>query len=242
MPTVAFECTHHSPARNRSKGDFRMAQKETGLKDLLIEQLRDLLSAENQLVAALPKMADAANEPKLQEAFTKHLQQTRGHIDRLKNSLELLVGPAEAKTCKAMKGIVEEGQETIDESEDKDELTADLALIAAAQRVEHYEISGYGNAKCLARQIGEREVAQLLSQTLGEEEAADFLLTSLTQPILQQATSVEFGNGTKAPWGEPGETSNTYIGTEKAGTAKARVATASSSAVNLKVTTQNKRK
>jgi hypothetical protein len=121
-----------------------------------------------------------------------------------------------------MKGIVEEGQETIDESEDKDELTADLALIAAAQRAEHYEISGYGNARCIAKQIGEREVALLLSHTLGEEEGADFLLTSITLPILQQATSKEFGNGTKAPWGEPGETSNTFLAPTKA-----RVATAS---------------
>lgn len=198
-----------------------MVQKETGLKDLLVEQLQDLLSAENQLVAALPKMAEAASEPKLQEAFHTHLQQTKGHVERLKNSLQLLGGSGEAKTCKAMKGIVEEGQETIDESEDKDELTADLALIAAAQRVEHYEISGYGNARCLAKHIGEREVATLLTHTLGEEEAADFLLTSITQPILQQAISKEFGNGTKAPWGEPGETSNKFVAPTKA-----RVATA----------------
>ncbi len=198
-----------------------MAQKVSGLKDLLVEQLQDLLSAENQLVAALPKMADAATEPKLQEAFIKHLQQTKGHVDRLKNSLQLLGGSGEGKTCKAMKGIIEEGQETIDEGEDKDDLSADLALIAAAQRVEHYEISGYGNARCLAKQIGEREVALLLSHTLGEEEAADFLLTTITQPILQQAASVEFGNGTKAPWGEPGETSSTFLAPTKA-----RVATA----------------
>jgi Mn-containing catalase len=188
-----------------------MPKKESGLKDLLAEQLQDLLSAENQLVVALPKMTDAANEPKLKEAFSKHLLQTKGHVDRLKNSLNLLDASGEAKTCKAMKGIVEEGQETIDEGKDKDELTADLALIAAAQRVEHYEISGYGNARCLAKQIGEREVALLLSHTLGEEEAADFLLTSITQPLLQQATSKEFGNGTKAPWGEPAETSNTFL-------------------------------
>ena len=206
-----------------------MPKKESGLKDLLVEQLQDLLSAENQLVAALPKMAEAAHEPKLKEGFNKHLLQTKGHVDRLKNSLQLLGGTVEAKTCKAMKGIVEEGQETIDEGEDKDELTADLALIAAAQRVEHYEISGYGNARCLARQIGEREVAQLLSHTLGEEEAADFLLTSITQPILQQATSVEVGNGTKAPWGEPGETSNTFVAPNKA-----RVATATTTS-KLKV-------
>ncbi len=198
-----------------------MPKKESGLKDLLVEQLQDLLSAENQLVAALPKMAEAANEPKLKEAFSKHLLQTKGHVDRLKNSLQLLDASGEAKTCKAMKGIVEEGQETIDEGENKDELTADLALIAAAQRVEHYEISGYGNARCLAKQIGEREVALLLSHTLGEEEAADFLLTSITQPLLQQATSEEFGNGTKLPWGEPGETSKTFVAPNKARVASA---------------------
>jgi len=193
-----------------------MAEKESGLKALLVEQLQDLLSAENQLVAALPKLADAANEPKLKEAFSNHLQQTKGHVDRLKNSLQILGGAGEAKTCKAMKGIVEEGAETIEEAEEKDELTADLSLIAAAQRAEHYEISGYGNARCLAKQIGEREVALLLSHTLGEEEAADFLLTSITQPILQQAMSVEFGNGTKAPWGEPGETANAFLAPTKA--------------------------
>jgi Mn-containing catalase len=198
-----------------------MPKKESGLKDLLVEQLHDLLSAENQLVAALPKMADAANEPKLKDAFSKHLLQTKGHVDRLKNSLQLLDASGEAKMCKAMKGIVEEGQETIDEGENKDEFTADLALIAAAQRVEHYEISGYGNARCLAKQIGEREVALLLSHTLGEEEAADFLLTSITQPLLQQATSEEFGNGTKLPWGEPGETSKTFVAPNKARVASA---------------------
>jgi Mn-containing catalase len=198
-----------------------MPEKTSGLKDLLTEELQDLLSAENQLVAALPAMADAAYHPKLKEAFSKHLLQTKGHVDRLKNALQLLGESGEAKTCKAMKGLVEEGQETIDEGEEKDELTADLALIAAAQRVEHYEISGYGNARCLARQIGEREIATLLAHTLGEEEAADFLLTAISQPILQQATSVELGNGTKAPWGEPGQTQGTFIATGKARVASA---------------------
>jgi Mn-containing catalase len=212
-----------------------MPEKQSALKNLLSEQLADLLSAENQLVAALPKMAAAANEPKLKEAFDKHLQQTKGHVERLRTATQLLGGPSESKTCKAMKGIIEEGQETIEEAEDKDELTADLSLIAAAQRVEHYEITGYGNARCIARQIGEREVAQLLSQTLGEEEAADFLLTSITQPILQQAASVEFGNGTKAPWGEPGETHNTFISI-----GKARVAGAASTS-KLTVKSKNKK-
>jgi hypothetical protein len=120
-----------------------------------------------------------------------------------------------------MKGLIEEGEETIEEGGEKDELAADLALIAAAQKVEHYEISGYGTARSLAKQIGQREVALLLSHTLGEEEAADFLLTAITQPLLQQATSVEIGNGTKAPWGEPGETSRTFLAHNKARVASA---------------------
>lgn len=212
-----------------------MPEKESALKNLLVEQLEDLLSAENQLVAALPKMAEAASEPKLRESFEKHLQQTKGHVERLRTVFQLLGTDPGSRTCKGMRGLVEEGQETIDEAEDKDELSADLSLIAAAQRIEHYEISGYGNARSLARQIGEREVAQLLSQTLGEEEAADFLLTTITQPILQQATSVEFGNGTKAPWGEPGETANTFIATGK-------VCVATSSASKLQVKARNTKK
>jgi Mn-containing catalase len=197
------------------------SEKGTGLKDLLSEQLQDLLSAENQLVAALPKMAEAAHHPKLKEAFTKHLEQTKGHADRLKNALQLLGELSGGQTCKAMKGLIEEGHETIAEGEEKDERIADLALIAAAQRVEHYEISGYGTARCLAKQIGEREVAVLLSHTLGEEEGADFLLTAVSQPILQQATSFEFGDGTKAPWGEPGDTATAFLAKGKARVAHA---------------------
>ncbi len=177
------------------------------LKQLLVEELQDLLNAENQIVGALPKMAEAANDSNLKTAFEKHLIQTQGQVQRLNTALELLGEDTDSKPCKAMKGLLEEGQETMEDGQDRDELSADLALIAAAQKVEHYEISGYGTARCLARQIGEREVANLLSQTLGEEEAADFLLTEITKPILQKATSVEFGNGTRMPWGEPGETS-----------------------------------
>jgi hypothetical protein len=118
-----------------------------------------------------------------------------------------------------MKGLIEEGQETIEEGAEKDEQIADLALIAAAQKVEHYEISGYGNARCLARQLGEREVAKLLSHTLGEEEAAGHILTEITTPLLQEINSKEVGNGTKTPWGGPGEThsqSKPFMGESKA--------------------------
>src|SRR4029453_12514116 len=177
------------------------------LKELLIDQLQDLLNAENQIVGALPKMVDAAHDTKLKEAFEKHLTQTENHVKRLTLSLQTLGESVESEPCKGMKGLLEEGQEMIKDGESQEELIADLALIAAAQKVEHYEISGYGTARCLAKQVGQREVATLLSHTLGEEEACDFLLTAVAQSLLQQAVSVEFGNGTKAPWGEPGDSS-----------------------------------
>src|SRR5580698_9966849 len=168
----------------------------TQIKELLAEQLQDLLNAENQIVGALPKMVEAAHAPKLKEAFEKHLAQTERHVERLRNALELLGEESDSKPCKGMKGLLEEGQETIEEGEEKDEFEADLALIGAAQKVEHYEISGYGTARCLARQIGEREVAKLLSHTLGEEESSDYLLSELGKPILQDAFLMDSGSGT----------------------------------------------
>lgn len=158
------------------------------LKELLIEELQDLLHAENQLTAALPKMAEAANDPSLKEAFEKHLQQTQSHVERLRHVFSALGEPAEPKPCKAMMGLIEEGEEKIQESSGKEPLAADLSLIAAAQKVEHYEISGYGTARTLARQLGEFECARLLSNTLGEEESADYLLTVISEPLIQQAT------------------------------------------------------
>lgn len=168
------------------------------LKELLIEEMQDLLHAENQLVAALPKMANAAKTPKLREALEKHLQQTQTQVERLNRAFELLGSPAEAKTCRAMMGLIEEGQETIDEGGDKEDGAADLALIAAAQKVEHYEIAGYGNARALAQQLEEREVAQLLAHTLGEEESADYLLTAITKPLLQQVRMEDMGSAKPA--------------------------------------------
>ncbi len=166
------------------------------LKELLLEELQDLLHAEGQLTKALPEMAQAAHHPKLKEAFEKHLLQTEMHVERLKKAFELLGEKAQAKPCKAMMGLVEEGKETIQEGQDKEELASDLALITAAQKVEHYEISGYGTVRSLARQIGEIDVAKLLSHTLGEEESADHLLTEIAKPLVQQAT-LEDGNASK---------------------------------------------
>jgi Mn-containing catalase len=163
------------------------------VKELLIDQLQDLLHAEGQLLGALPKMAEAANSPKLKEGFEKHLVQTQAQVERLKVIFDLLGEKAEPKPCKAMMGLVAEGEETIEEGQQKDPTSADLALIAAAQRVEHYEISAYGTAKCLARQLGENECAKLLSHTLGEEESTDFLLTAMAEPMLQQLSLDDIG-------------------------------------------------
>lgn len=167
------------------------------LKELLVEELRDLLHAEGQLVAALPKMAEAAHQPKLKEAFLKHLKQTEGHVERLHKAFELLGEKAQPKPCKAMMGLVEEGKETIEEGKEKTEFVADLGLIAAAQKVEHYEISGYGTARSLARQIGELEVKTLLAHTLGEEESADSGLTELAKPLMQHASAGAAGSESK---------------------------------------------
>ncbi len=163
------------------------------LKELFVEELQDLLHAETQLVGALPKMAEAAHDPQLRQAFEKHLEQTQGHVERLKKVFELMGEKAQPKPCKAMLGLVEEGQETIEEGRDKEPMAADLALITAAQKIEHYEISGYGTVRGLARQLGELEAATLLSHTLGEEESADFLLTAVSKPLLQQASLDEMG-------------------------------------------------
>src|SRR3984885_3070720 len=148
----------------------------TSLKELLVEQLQDLLHAEGQLTGALPKMAEAAHHPKLKEAFEKHLVQTEGRADSPKKIWNRVGEPADPKPCKAMMGLIEEGKETIEEGGDKEPIAADLALIAAAQRVEHYEIACYGIVRGLARQLGEIAAARLLSHTLGEEQSSDFLL------------------------------------------------------------------
>jgi Mn-containing catalase len=157
------------------------------LHDLLVDELKDLLHAEGQLVKALPKMARAAHSPELKMGFQKHLEETKGQVERLKQVFELLGAKPKAKVCRAMEGLVEEGQETIAEGKEKDPVAADLALITAAQKVEHYEISGYGTARAIAEKIGEQKVVRLLTQTLTEEEKTDKLLTKASQPLLEQA-------------------------------------------------------
>jgi manganese catalase len=157
------------------------------LQELLTEELKDLLHAENQLVKALPKMAKAAKDPELKSAFQDHLEQTKEHVERLKQAFEMLEEKPRAKVCKGMAGLVEEGQEIITERKQMEEASADLALIGAAQRVEHYEIAAYGTARAIAEQMNRQDIVKLLSQTLAEEEKADQLLTQVGQPLLEQA-------------------------------------------------------
>ena len=157
------------------------------IKELLVDELKDLYSAETQLTKALPEMVNGAKHPKLREAFEKHLVQTKEQLERLRQVFSGLGESPEGKPCKAMMGLIEEGKETLSKGKEKDPLVADLALIGAAQKIEHYEIAGYGTARCLAQQIGEHTTARLLSHTLGEEESADFLLTAIAEPLLQQA-------------------------------------------------------
>jgi Mn-containing catalase len=163
------------------------------VKELLVEELQDLLDAEAQLVKALPKMVEAANNPKLKEAFEKHLTQTQNQLERLKQAFQMLGEKAQSKPCRAMAGLIEEGEETIQEGAEKEEIAADLALVTAAQKIEHYEIASYGTVRVLARQIGAIDVAVLLDRTLGEEESADHLLTEIAKPLLQEATLEEMG-------------------------------------------------
>lgn len=156
--------------------------KLTTIQQLLVHNIKDLYSAETQLVKALPKMAKAASDPDLTAGFKKHLEETKGHVERLKQAAELLEASPRGLVCKAMKGLVEEGAETIEE--EADPAIKDLALITAAQKVEHYEISGYGSAAALAKKAGNKEVLALLQATLDEEGATDKALSVLAKKIL----------------------------------------------------------
>ena len=158
-----------------------------GIEELLVDQLRDLLHAEKQLVKALPKMAKAARSAQLQALIDTHLQETEAQVERLNESLQLLGAPARAKACKGMAGLIEEGEEVISEGKSKDDALADLALIGSAQRVEHYEIAAYTTARNLALQLRQPAIVQLLTTTLGEEQNAGQLLDQLSQPLMSVA-------------------------------------------------------
>jgi ferritin-like metal-binding protein YciE len=149
------------------------------LRELYVEELRDLYSAENQILKALPRMIRAASNKDLQRAFTLHERQTQQHVKRLDRIFRMLDESSRGKKCKGMEGLLEEGQELIKERPEPEVL--DAGLISAAQRVEHYEMAGYGTVRTYARQLGEEEQANLLQETLNEEGETDKLLTSLAE-------------------------------------------------------------
>jgi ferritin-like metal-binding protein YciE len=151
------------------------------LRDLYIEELKDLYSAENQLVKALPKMAKAATAKSLKNGFEKHLKETKTHVTRLKQVFNGLKVSPGSKKCKAMQGLIEEGEHVINENAEDE--VRDAALIAAAQRVEHYEIAGYGCVRTYAKLLGYKQAERLLQQTLNEEGATDKKLTQLSERI-----------------------------------------------------------
>jgi ferritin-like metal-binding protein YciE len=152
------------------------------LRDLLIEQLQDIYDAENRLTKALPKMARAARSPELKAAFLKHLEETNGQVERLVQVFAHLGQKAKKKPCKAMQGLIEEGEEMIKGQADAE--VKDAALIAAAQRVEHYEMAAYGTVRSYARLLKESAVVKLLAQTLAEEKATDAALTKLAESTI----------------------------------------------------------
>jgi ferritin-like metal-binding protein YciE len=171
--------------------------KINSLHDLYIDQLRDLYDAENQLVKALPKMAEGSASDELREGFEEHLDQTRGHVQRLQQIFERLGEKPKGKKCKGMEGLVKEGSETLDE--DMPEDTKDAGIIAAAQRVEHYEIAAYGTVLSWADLLGQDDDARLLEQTLEEEKETDQKLTQLAENINVQAEEgVETESGSRA--------------------------------------------
>ena len=157
------------------------------LRDLLIDELQDLHDAENRLIKALPKMAKAASHEELKDGFQEHLEQTRGHVDRLERCFKLLGEKARSKTCHAMKGLIEEGKEAIEE--DAPDAIRDAKMIGAAQRIEHYEMAGYGTARAFAETLGETKVANLLQETLDEEGDTNKKLTSIAETVNEEANS-----------------------------------------------------
>jgi ferritin-like metal-binding protein YciE len=162
-----------------------MKMKMKSFEDLFHHELKDLYSAEKQLTKALPKMAKAASNEELRQAFEEHLQETEGHVERLEQIFQQLDIPTtRVQKCKAMEGLIEEGKEIMEEDMEPELL--DAALICAAQRVEHYEMAGYGCARTFAQRLGHNEIADLLQTTLDEEGNADKKLTEIAESVVNQ--------------------------------------------------------
>jgi len=167
--------------QNSENGEHEGQEKNSELHELFLDELADLLSAETQLTKALPKMARAAQSDELREAIESHLEETEGHVERLKKVFESVEAKPKSKTCQAMKGLLEEGSEIMQELKGKG--TMDAGLIAAAQKVEHYEMASYGTVRAWAEQMDHSEAVELLEETLEEEKAADEKLTEIAESL-----------------------------------------------------------
>ncbi|HVV40208.1 MAG TPA: ferritin-like domain-containing protein [Nitrobacter sp.] len=164
-----------------------MAAKDKDLNDLFLDTLKDIYFAEKQILKALPKMAKAVSSDKLRAAFEKHHDETEGQVDRLEQIFELLDKPARGKTCDAILGILDEGKEIMDEYKNCEAL--DAGLLAAAQAVEHYEISRYGTLKQWAKQLGLKDAVRLIDETLQQEKKTDVALTALADSAVNLAAA-----------------------------------------------------
>jgi ferritin-like metal-binding protein YciE len=184
------KCIFRSRSNPTLIQSWRRIVKSNSLKDLYVEQLQDLYSAENQLIKALPKMIDAASSDELRTSIEEHLEKTKQHATRLEKIFGRIGEDPKGKKCKGMEGLLKEGSEVI-EDDDMEAEVKDAAMIAAAQRVEHYEIAGYGCVRTYATLLGDREAAALLEQTLEEEKEADETLTEIAEQINVEAVGVE---------------------------------------------------
>lgn len=189
--------------------------KATTMDDLLLQELKDLYDAEKQLTKALPKMAKAATSEELKEAFEEHLQQTQGHVERLEQIFEQLGEKASGKKCAAMSGLIKEGEEVASEADD--DAVRDAGLIAAAQKVEHYEISGYGSVRSHARMLGHAQAVRLLEETLEEEKETDQKLNDLAESMINEQ-AMQSGEENQMETGSRGSSSRSMSGSTSGST------------------------
>ncbi len=211
----------------------------TSLRDVLNDLVRDLYSAETQLIKVLPKMAKAAGDAGLKAAITGHLEETREQAARLEKACELLGIKAKGKTCQAMKGLLEEGAEVM--AEEGSPAAKDAAMIVAAQKVEHYEIAGYGAARVFATVLGETEVAAMMTQTLEEEKAADAKLTGIAESTVNDEADHEGSDDSDEPEEDEDEDADEEVEDDEEEEAKTKSAPSKSGKMSPAKATAGKR-
>jgi ferritin-like metal-binding protein YciE len=188
---MAKKATPRKTARKSAAPQQQSTEEiQTALQELFVDELKDIYWAEKHLLKALPKMRKAATSPELQEAFETHLEQTKGHIERLDEVFSMLEMKAQAKKCDGMEGLVEEGESVIEDTEEGT-ATRDVGLIISAQKVEHYEIAAYGGLAQLAKTLGRNDIAEILGETLAEEKETDELLTEIAENSINYEASTE---------------------------------------------------